>query len=66
MPEKSQTSAIKYSRDFAIPEDFPALLRDLTREILRAQPADINKFAYEYFLKMQQDVAMTQATEEEF
>jgi hypothetical protein len=34
----------KYSKDFEIPEKFPEILRNLTREILREQPKDINKF----------------------
>jgi hypothetical protein len=35
---------VKFSRDFEIPADFPEILRDLTREILRANPTDIDKF----------------------
>ena len=34
----------KYSKEFQLPADLPTILRDLTREILRSQPADINKF----------------------
>jgi Regulatory subunit of type II PKA R-subunit len=37
-------SAVKYSKEFEIPADFPEILRDLTREILRENPSDINKF----------------------
>jgi hypothetical protein len=39
MPE-----GIKYAKDFQIPTDFPEVLRNLTREILRDQPKDINKY----------------------
>ncbi len=39
MPE-----GIKYAKDFQIPADFPEVLRNLTREILRDQPKDINKY----------------------
>ena len=41
---KATKSAVKYSRNFEIPSDFPEILRDLTREILRANPTDIDKF----------------------
>jgi len=39
----------KYSKEFKVPPGFDEILRGLTREILRNQPEDINKFAYEYF-----------------
>ncbi len=55
----------KYSQDVAVPPEFPELLRGLTREILRAQPTDINKFAYEYFATELRKRAMNQTTEEE-
>ncbi|CAG9330368.1 unnamed protein product [Blepharisma stoltei] len=41
--------ASKYLQQFPIPPEFPNILRDLTREILRLQPQDIIKFAAEYF-----------------
>jgi hypothetical protein len=34
----------KYSKDFKVPDGFDEILRGLTREILREQPQDINKF----------------------
>lgn len=34
----------KYSKDFSIPTEFPDILTNLTREILRSQPEDIDKF----------------------
>ena len=37
-------SAVKYSKEFEIPADFPEVLRDLTREVLRENPSDVNKF----------------------
>ena len=61
MPE-----GIKYAKDFQIPEAFPDVLRDLTREILRDQPKDINKYAYEYFEKLKQQQALAKATTDEF
>eukprot|EP00428_Durinskia_dybowskii_P070134 CAMPEP_0170402024 /NCGR_PEP_ID=MMETSP0117_2-20130122/25335_1 /TAXON_ID=400756 /ORGANISM="Durinskia baltica, Strain CSIRO CS-38" /LENGTH=59 /DNA_ID=CAMNT_0010658861 /DNA_START=24 /DNA_END=203 /DNA_ORIENTATION=+ len=39
----------KYSKEFKVPPNFDEVLRGLTREILRNQPEDISKFAYEYF-----------------
>jgi len=41
--------ASKYARQFALPDGFPQLLKDLTREVLRADPRDIHTFGYEYF-----------------
>lgn len=49
---------------FKIPEEFPTLLGELTTEILRAQPEDaigIYNFAYQFFLKKQQEQASGQA-----
>jgi hypothetical protein len=40
----NSTGNNKYSKDFKIPEGFDEVLRNLTREILRSQPEDINKF----------------------
>lgn len=37
-------SAVKYSKDFEVPADFPEILRNLTREILRENPTNIDKF----------------------
>ena len=42
----NETGNNKYSKDFKVPEGFDEILRNLTREILRNQPADINKFGY--------------------
>lgn len=40
----NQTGQNKYSKEFQIPQGFDDILRNLTREILRSQPEDINKF----------------------
>jgi Flp pilus assembly CpaF family ATPase len=40
----NSTGKNKYSKEFKIPEGFDEVLRNLTREILRSQPEDINKF----------------------
>jgi hypothetical protein len=42
--QQSGQSVTKYSKEFSVPPEFPELLRDLTREILRNQPKDINRF----------------------
>jgi len=39
----------KYARQFSLPEGFPQLLKDFTREVLRAQTEDVYKFGFEYF-----------------
>lgn len=41
--------ANKYLKQFPVPEEYPNILRDLTREILRLQPRDIISFAAKYF-----------------
>eukprot|EP00825_Cyclidium_porcatum_P035275 TRINITY_DN36_c0_g2_i6.p1 TRINITY_DN36_c0_g2~~TRINITY_DN36_c0_g2_i6.p1 ORF type:complete len:406 (+),score=143.03 TRINITY_DN36_c0_g2_i6:332-1549(+) len=41
--------ASKYLQQFPIPDQFPEILHDFTREILRAQPDDIIDFAAQYF-----------------
>ena len=61
MPE-----GIKYAKDFQIPAEFPEVLRNLTREILRDQPKDINKYAMEYFEKLKQQRSLEQVTNEEY
>lgn len=40
----NETGNNKYSKDFKVPEGFDEVLRNLTREILRSQPKDVNKF----------------------
>ena len=41
--------ANKYLKQFPVPDSFPNVLRDLTREILRLQPRDIVGFSAHYF-----------------
>lgn len=61
MPE-----GIKYAKDFQIPAEFPEILRNLTREILRDQPKDINKYSMEYFEKLRTKRSLEQVTNEEY
>ena len=41
--------ASKYQKRVGLPEEFPTLLKDFTREVLRAQPADVYRFGAKYF-----------------
>lgn len=41
--------ASTYLQKFPVPEQFPEILHDLLREILREQPDDIIVFAHRYF-----------------
>ena len=41
--------ASKYLKKFPVPENFPEILHDFAREILRDQPADIVDYGHEYF-----------------
>jgi type I restriction-modification system DNA methylase subunit len=48
--EPTQLGGIsKYAVGYTVPPAFADVLRDLTREILRDQPKDVNKYAFEYF-----------------
>ncbi len=40
------------STQLAIPEGFPGIIKELTREILRDQPENINAYAANYFERM--------------
>ena len=39
----------RYQKPYTIPEAFPPLLKELTREILREQPENIYEFGAAYF-----------------
>uniref|UniRef100_A0A7S0ASR6 EF-hand domain-containing protein n=1 Tax=Pyrodinium bahamense TaxID=73915 RepID=A0A7S0ASR6_9DINO len=39
----------KFAKQYRIPPEFPDILKDFTREVLRNQPPDINEFAAKYF-----------------
>jgi len=44
----------KYGKEFAVPKEFPSILKAFTRECLRTQPANIYEFGAEYFTQLQQ------------
>jgi len=39
----------RFAKQFSIPPEFPDILKDFAREVLRNQPANINEFAAKYF-----------------
>jgi Ca2+-binding EF-hand superfamily protein len=39
----------KFAKQFQVPPEFPEILKDFTREVLRNQPTNINEFAAKYF-----------------
>ncbi len=42
----------KYSSTLTVPSDFPTILKEFTKEVLRNQPKDIAAFGAEYFSKI--------------
>ena len=54
--------ASKYVQKYNIPPDFPEILHDFVRELLRDQPADIYDYGAQYFKAMDE---AQQAGEEE-
>eukprot|EP00607_Mallomonas_marina_P007183 CAMPEP_0182416364 /NCGR_PEP_ID=MMETSP1167-20130531/642_1 /TAXON_ID=2988 /ORGANISM="Mallomonas Sp, Strain CCMP3275" /LENGTH=69 /DNA_ID=CAMNT_0024589057 /DNA_START=80 /DNA_END=289 /DNA_ORIENTATION=+ len=56
----------KYAKAFEIPPEFPELLRNFSREVLRNQPDDINKFAYQYFLDLLNERAMSDGGQDRY
>ena len=45
--------ASKYVKNFTVPSDFPNLLHDFAREVLKAQPKDIHEFGQMYFTALE-------------
>jgi len=42
----------KYGKEFAVPKEFPSVLKAFTREVLRAQPDNIYEFGSQYFTEL--------------
>lgn len=42
----------KYGKQYAVPKEFPSVLKSFTREVLRAQPNDIYEFGAQYFSEL--------------
>jgi len=43
------TMSSKFAKQYQVPPEFPEILKDFAREVLRNQPANINEFAAKYF-----------------
>ena len=43
----------KFSNKYPIPEKFPEILHDFSREVLRYMPKDILDFAIQYFYSLE-------------
>jgi hypothetical protein len=54
MEPSTMGGASQFAMSFNVPPEFAEILRGLTKEILRDQPKDLNKFAYEYFANLLQ------------
>eukprot|EP00357_Protocruzia_adherens_P035070 CAMPEP_0115008334 /NCGR_PEP_ID=MMETSP0216-20121206/21846_1 /TAXON_ID=223996 /ORGANISM="Protocruzia adherens, Strain Boccale" /LENGTH=129 /DNA_ID=CAMNT_0002375713 /DNA_START=42 /DNA_END=431 /DNA_ORIENTATION=- len=48
--------ASKFYRKYYVPETFPELLKDFSREILREQPKDVVHFAVQFFRAIKEGV----------
>lgn len=44
-----QSPSASFAKQVTMPDEFPEILKDFTRECLRHQPPDINEFAVKYF-----------------
>ena len=53
--------ASSYQQKFPVPDNFPELLHDLMKAILREQPADIVEYSYQYFKNMSEGKGEPQA-----
>ena len=42
----------KYGKEFAVPKEFPSVLKAFTREVLRSQPDNIYEFGATYFTEL--------------
>lgn len=43
----------KFSNKYPIPEKFPQILHDFTKEVVRCQPKDIIDFSFQYFFNLE-------------
>lgn len=62
IPFRERTRATEYQRRHQLPPNFGAVLKEYTREVLRAQPDDILHWSAEYFkrLALEKDPLMAQ------
>lgn len=45
--------ASKYVKNFKVPTDFPSILHDFAKEVLKAQPKDVHQFGLQYFAALE-------------
>ena len=48
--------ASKYRTRYTVPDEFPGILMEFIREVLREQPVDILTFAHNYFKSKNQSI----------
>ena len=48
----------KFSNKYPIPENFPSILHDFAREVVRHMPKDILDFAIQYFSSLEQNMPL--------
>lgn len=48
---------MQFVSDVKYPKEFPAVLMDLCREVLRVQPENIYEFAVAYFTELKEAIA---------
>jgi hypothetical protein len=51
---KLDSMASKYLQKYPVPQGFPEILHDFTKEILRDQPENIKEFGYQYFKALEE------------
>ena len=54
--------SLKTSNDKLIPKEFPKILHDFSKEIIRFQPKDIIDFSYKYFYSLENNIPFTYAS----
>ena len=45
-----------YVKAFTMPEGFPEILREFSKELLREKPDDVYKYAYELFMNKVEEI----------
>jgi hypothetical protein len=60
----AQGMPTKYGKTFAVPKEFPSVLKAFTREVLRAQPDDIYEFGSQYFTELLAQAEAAQAAQD--
>lgn len=53
----------KFSNKFLIPNEFPKILHDYAKEVIRNQPKDILDFSFQYFYLLEQKLSLNNNNE---